>query len=381
MKPAHFGFSTPGVFGADQTNCQRSGLRPPTAQQAQHMLHSLDLNTNMGTGDQTCSQKQQWCPLDLTQYPQGPIPEPSELSRLSGILDPVDPLEVVSVFNPWVDHLEGTLQAAFTANRPVVIGMTGSVCSGKTTAARVLHYLFAQRYGDQATTLLTLDNFLKPNAEIAHCAGGMQSKGFPETFRFSALLQSLDQITQGRAVDIPCYDHAHYDIYENMSRHIPSEQKVVIVEGIIAAQNTPAGEGVDQPEDRAHIRDYCDTMIFVQTDDDTHILPRWFEERMLLFAHNARRSHGGHLAQRYAEEIAQYDDDCATGRPVKEAKAAFEAKIRLDAQRIWSQTNGPNYTHHIAPSKQNCDALVLKSSDHRIAGVYRRLDAQLSQPH
>jgi type I pantothenate kinase len=340
------------------------------------MLHSLDHNaldeadSHPRRGNPT--HEQQWTALDLSQYPQGPIPEQSELERLSGILDPVDPLEVVNVFNPWVDHLEQHLQEAFAANRPVVIGMTGSVCSGKTTAARVLHYLFAQRYGEQNTTLLTLDNFLKPNAEIARCAGGMISKGFPDTFRFTALLEALSEIAIGRAVEIPCYDHAHYDIFENQSRYIPPNQKVVIVEGIIAAQNTPPGEGTDQPQDRKQIRDHCDTMIFVQTDDDAHVLPRWFEERMMLFAHTARRSRGGHLAKRYAAQIARYDQCLLAGKDPVDAKAEFERHIRDDAKRIWSETNGPNYTRHIAPSKQYCDALVLKSSDHRIAGVYQR---------
>lgn len=365
MKPAHFGYAAPGSFNA--------GIQPPTAQQAQRMLHSLDMNSEGCSDQSVCSHEKQWRPLDLSQYPQGPIPEQSELDRLSGILDPVDPLEVVSVFNPWVDHLEHSLQAAFAANRPVIIGMTGSVCSGKTTAARVLHYLFAQRYGDSRTTLLTLDNFLKPNSEIEQGPGGMAHKGFPETFRFPALLSALDKIAAGEAVDIPCYDHAHYDIYENQSRHIPGQQRVVIVEGIIAAQNTPTGENTDRPESRQHIRDFCDTMIFVQTDDDAHILPKWFEERMTLFANKALVSHSGHLSKRYAQEIAQYDEDIAAGKDLAETVAAFELKIRKDAQRIWSQTNGPNYTHHIAPSKSFCDALVLKGLDHRIAGVYQRL--------
>lgn len=349
-----------------------SGFRPPTAQQGQRMLHSLDRHSPKFDRDAARSQEQQWSPLDLSQYPQGPIPEQYELDRLSGILDPVDPLEVVTVFNPWVDHLEQSLASAFAADRPVIIGMTGSVCSGKTTAARVLHYLFAQRYGEQSTTLLTLDNFLKPNAEIAKCPGGMKHKGFPHTFRFPALLQALDKIAAGQAVEIPCYDHAHYDIYENERRAIPSNQKVVIVEGIIAAQSTPLEDLVDRPTEKSHIRDFCDTVIFVQTDDDASIFPKWFEARMMLFADKARGSHSGHLANRYAQEIAQHDADIAAGKAADAVLKRFHAKVRQDAKQIWADTNGPNYTRHIAPSKQFCDALVLKGVNHRIAGVYRR---------
>lgn len=368
MKPAHFGYSAPGSLD--------SGFRPPTAQQGIRMLHSLDSHSSDFNRGSACSHEQLWTPLDLSQYPPAQIPDKSELDRLSGILDPVDPLEVVTVFNPWVDYLVQSLPVSNAENRPLIIGMTGSVCSGKTTAARVLHYLFAQRFGADKTTLLTLDNFLKPNAEIATCPGGMKHKGFPETFRFPALLDALDGIAQGESVDIPCYDHAHYDIYENEQRHIPGKQKVVIVEGIIAAQSTPVGEAVDRPSERSHIRDFCDTTIFVQTDDDAQIFPKWFEERMMLFADKARLSRSGHLATRYAAEIEQYYAAIKAGEDPKEALALFQQKVRVDAQRIWADTNGPNYIQHIEPSKQYCDALVLKGANHRIAGVYKRQSSE-----
>jgi len=309
-----------------------------------------------------------WRSLNLTQYPMGPSPDKAELDRLSGILDPVDPLEVIRVYGPWVQHIDHTHMRQQTNDAPFMVGITGSVCSGKTTAARVLHYLFAQRFGEDKTALLTLDNFLKPNDEIAHCPGGMTSKGFPDTFRFQALINTLKDIQKGLAVKIPCYDHSHYDIYKDRFKTIPANQKVVIVEGIIAAQNTPASQNVEQ-----HIRDFCQTMVFVQTEKDETILPSWFEERLLLFAKSARESRQGHLVVRYAQQLRQFDSDIAKGLPFAIANKSFEQAIRLDARRIWSQTNGPNYKKYISPSRDHCDTVLLKSADHRISGVLTRL--------
>ncbi|MEJ2755409.1 MAG: hypothetical protein P8104_06130 [Gammaproteobacteria bacterium] len=313
-----------------------------------------------------------WQLLDLSNYRQGAVPDQEELARLSGILDPVNPLEVVTVFNPWVDHVAHTLQAAFAAERCVVIGMTGSVCSGKTTAARVLHYLFAQRYGQDKTTLLTLDHFLKPNALIQSSDGGMESKGFPETFRFDDLLCALNSITRGQSIDIPTYDHARYDICFDLIKHIPPNQKVLILEGIIAAQDTPPWANVEHTEHRQHVRDFCDTLIFVKTPNDNAILPAWFEERLLLFARTARQLREGHLAVRYAEYIEQYDQDRAQGVDAYRADERFTQAIRQDAQRIWRETNGPNYDQYILPSKAHCDTILLKNHNHHVAGVFAR---------
>ena len=52
------------------------------------------------------------------------------------------------------------------------------------------------------------------------------------------------------------------------------------------------------------------------------------------------------------------------------ADKRFKQAVRQDAQRIWRETNGPNYERYILPSKAQCDTILLKGADHHIAGVY-----------
>jgi type I pantothenate kinase len=122
--------------------------------------------------------------------------------------------------------LAETLVVGRSENCPLVIGLTGSVASGKTTLAAALAKAFD---GHLTTETIATDGFLYPNIEL-EARNLMMRKGFPESFDRAAMTRAIAKVRL-LPTTFPAHSHAIYDIDPALSRVI-SPPDVLILEGL-----------------------------------------------------------------------------------------------------------------------------------------------------
>ena len=79
------------------------------------------------------------------------------------------------------------------ANRPFIIGISGSVAVGKSTTSRLLQLLLQRTFPKAKVDMVTTDGFLFPN-QVLIDKGILNRKGFPESYDMPLLLNFLDTV-------------------------------------------------------------------------------------------------------------------------------------------------------------------------------------------
>src|SRR5262249_44553632 len=145
--------------------------------------------------------------------------------------------ELHSVTETFLGHLH--------AGSPFVIGIAGSVSSGKSTIARMLQALLSRWPDHPRVDLVTTDGFLLPNATL-EARGLMARKGFPESYDVRTLMRFLSELKSGSPeVHAPRYSHLTYDILPDEEIVVRSPD-IVIIEGVNVLQ-TPGRRGRAEP--------------------------------------------------------------------------------------------------------------------------------------
>lgn len=216
----------------------------------------------------------------------------------------------------------------------LVVGLTGSVASGKTTLAENIVAHLSTRL-DAAH--ITTDGFLFPNA-VLQAQDLMNRKGFPETYDKSAMAGALTELRRGKAA-FPIYDHVTYDIDPNTKRELVAPD-VLVLEGLGLGPTPPTARGGGSAD------------VLVYLDADEADIEAWFLERFLRFWRAAESDPTSFYAQwlhMSLEEITEF------------------------AGMVWRTINLPNLRDHIAPIKAMADIVVLKDRDHSVRIVEDRL--------
>lgn len=287
-------------------------------------------------------------PLSLTE---------TEVRELRGRGDPIDLAEADVVYRPMsrllalhaaaATHLHrvvSTFSGNSAAHTPYVIGLAGSVASGKTTTARLLRTLLRRWPETPRVDLVTTDGFLLPNRVLQE-RGLMDRKGFPESFDTKALLRFVQAVKSGASEAVaPVYSHRTYDV-------VPGEHVVVrrpdvlIVEGlnVLQAPRWRPGRSV------VAVGDYFDFSIYV--DADVADLRRWYVERFMHLRATAFR-HPNDYFHRYSEVSTQ--------------------EAREIALRTWTTINEPNLLRNIAPTRDRATLVLRKGPDHAVREVALR---------
>src|SRR5690606_18335783 len=124
-----------------------------------------------------------------------PLPlSEAELEELRGFGERISLDEVSEIFLPLSRLLNlyvGETQELYRVTSdflgraqdkvPYIVGVAGSVASGKSTTARILRTLLARWPNHPKVDLITTDGFLYPTRVLEE-RGLMQRKGFPESF-------------------------------------------------------------------------------------------------------------------------------------------------------------------------------------------------------
>lgn len=207
-----------------------------------------------------------------------------------------------------------------------VIGLTGSVASGKTTLAREL---VASLPADTHVEMVSTDGFLYPNAYLNE-RGLLLRKGFPETFNHALMSQAISDVREGAAT-FPAYSHNTFDIVPELAREI-SQPDILLLEGLGFSARS-AVRAANEP----------DLLIYLDATEDDLVF--WYVERFV----RVWRAAATDPTSFYAQWLHMSEDE-----------------LRAFAVSVWERINLPNLHAHIAPLKDAADIVLLKSRNHKV---------------
>lgn len=136
----------------------------------------------------------------------------------------------------------------------IVIGIAGGTGSGKST--------FTNRLRDAFTddvAVLYHDNYYRRHDEIPFEERKKLNYDHPDSLETELLLEHLQMLKDGHAVDCPVYDYSQHNRSDRTVRIEP--KKVILVEGILLLADP-------------RTRDLLDIKIYVEADADERILRR-----------------------------------------------------------------------------------------------------------
>jgi len=138
---------------------------------------------------------------------------------------------------------------------PLVVGIAGGTASGKTTVARKIHEAFSP----SRIAFVDQDSYYKDLRGLPKDERRLVNFDHPDAFDTALLVQHLQALKAGRAVEKPVYDFVESVRTQATTAVRPAD--IVLVEGILVLH-----------EDA--IRAELDVRLFVETEDDVRIIRR-----------------------------------------------------------------------------------------------------------
>ena len=136
----------------------------------------------------------------------------------------------------------------------LVVGIAGGSGSGKTTLMNNIVGRFEEKI-----TVLSHDSYYKRHDDMTYEERCQLNYDEPAALETELMVQHLDLLRQGIAIDCPDYDFTVHNRSDKVIRVEP--RKIIIVEGILIFENK-------------ELRDLMDIRIFVDTDADIRLCRR-----------------------------------------------------------------------------------------------------------
>lgn len=212
-----------------------------------------------------------------------------------------------------------------TPGETLIVGVTGSVASGKTTFCTAV----ADRLrSTMRVEVVSTDGFLLPNSELTQ-RGLILRKGYPESYDVNLMSGVLQRARWG-PVRTPGYSHTTYDRAAELDRTI-DRPDIVLVEGLGLS---PTGK----PRDPSA---FLDLLIYIDASEQD--LEAWFVRRFMNLWREAETNPHSFYAR---------------------FRSMTENEADAFARQVWAGINLPNLREHISPARQQADLLISKSANH-----------------
>ena len=136
----------------------------------------------------------------------------------------------------------------------IVIGIAGGSGSGKTTLAKNI----SEHFGDRIA-MLRHDDYYRKQSDIPLEERARMNYDHPSAFDTELLIEHIDALKSGTAINSPIYDYTVHDRSSDIRR--VEAAPVIILEGILIFENR-------------ELLSRLDMKVYVDTDPDVRILRR-----------------------------------------------------------------------------------------------------------
>ncbi|MGE7687930.1 uridine kinase [Lysinibacillus sp. NPDC097214] len=141
------------------------------------------------------------------------------------------------------------------AKRPVVIGIAGGSCSGKTSVTRAIYDVFR----DHSVVVIEQDFYYKDQSHLTFEERLGTNYDHPLAFDNDLLIEHIKKLLVRQPIEKPVYDYVQHTRAKEVIQVEPVD--VIILEGILVLED-------------ADLRDLMDIKLFVDTDSDLRIIRR-----------------------------------------------------------------------------------------------------------
>jgi len=139
--------------------------------------------------------------------------------------------------------------------RPVVIGIAGGSCSGKTSVTRAIYDVFREH----SVVVIEQDFYYKDQSNLTFEERLGTNYDHPLAFDNDLLIEHIKKLLVRQPIEKPVYDYVQHTRAEEVIHVEPVD--VIILEGILVLED-------------ADLRDLMDIKLFVDTDSDLRIIRR-----------------------------------------------------------------------------------------------------------
>ena len=139
--------------------------------------------------------------------------------------------------------------------RPVVIGIAGGSCSGKTSVTRAIYDVFR----DHSVVVIEQDFYYKDQSHLTFEERLGTNYDHPLAFDNDLLIEHIKKLLVRKPIEKPVYDYVQHTRAKEVVHVEPVD--VIILEGILVLED-------------ADLRDLMDIKLFVDTDSDLRIIRR-----------------------------------------------------------------------------------------------------------
>lgn len=139
--------------------------------------------------------------------------------------------------------------------RPVVIGIAGGSCSGKTSVTRAIYDVFREH----SVVVIEQDFYYKDQSHLTFEERLGTNYDHPLAFDNDLLIEHIKKLLVRQPIEKPVYDYVQHTRAQEVIHVEPVD--VIILEGILVLED-------------ADLRDLMDIKLFVDTDSDLRIIRR-----------------------------------------------------------------------------------------------------------